>query len=110
MIKLKDILNEAKLPSFIHLDIPANSVESTKLTAGEVMGGIQFVANSKKAGVPEMGNGYYALVKDNGKIALKLSQKGKTRIKVVSKTIPDYLSKITKVANTTFKSYFDSKK
>lgn len=109
MIKLKELLNEAKLPTHIYLDIPANSVESTKLVAAEVMGGIKFVENSKKAGLAIMGNGYYSLVKDNGKIALKLSQRGKTRIKMVSKTMPDYLSKITKVANTTFQNYFNSK-
>lgn len=107
MIKLTNLISETKLPSFIPLDISADSVDGTYLTGAEVVGGIKLVDYAKRNNTPPLINGHYSLVKMNGKITLKLSQKGKTRIKIISRTIPDYLEKITKIANSAFTDYFN---
>lgn len=111
MIKLTKLMliPEGKIPNIIHLNISADKVPSQYLASTEVIGGIKLVDYAKKAGVPDLKNGHYAIIKDNGKLAMKMTQKGKTRLKVVSRTVPDYITKITKVANSAFTDYLKGK-
>lgn len=99
MIKLKDILNEAKVktPTEIVTSVPATAIPETNIPKADVGVGLHMG--------DVLGRGLALTIKDysldysNGKVVLKLTPNGKRAVRIKSESIPDYVDKVKKVAD-----------
>ena len=104
MIKLKDILNEAKVkaPTEIVTSVPATAIPQTNIVRAEVMLGLHMggVLGSSTLTVRDYSLGY-----SNGKVVLKLTRNGIMAVRVRSEKNPDYVNQIKKVADAYLMDY-----
>jgi hypothetical protein len=104
MIKLKDILNEAKVkaPTEIVTSVPATAIPQTNIVRAEVMLGLHMggVLGSSTLTVRDYSLGY-----SEGKVALKLTRNGIMAVRVRSEKNPDYVNQIKKVADKYLMDY-----
>jgi hypothetical protein len=99
MIKLRDILTEAKVktPTEIVTSVPATAIPPTNIPKADVGLGLHMG--------DVLGRGLALTVKDysldysNGKVALMITPYGKTTVRVRTEKIPDYVDKVKKVAD-----------
>ena len=104
MIKLKNILNEAKVktPDYIVTSVPAAAIPETNISKADVMLGL---AMGGEFGRGTLSNRDYKLDYHNGKVALKLSSSGKLAVRVRSEKDPKYVQTIEKFANDYLTKY-----
>jgi hypothetical protein len=102
MIKLKDILNEAKSPDYIVTSVPASAIPANMISRADVMLGLKM---GGEFGRGTLNKSHYKLDYHNGKIALQLSNDGKRAIRVRSEKEPKYLDKIQKFVNDFLSDY-----
>lgn len=107
MIKLTDLLNEAKVktPTEIITSVSASSIPERHIPRADVALGLHMG--------DKLGRGLALTIKDyslgysNGKVALMLTTKGKLAVRVKSEKIPDYVDKVKKVADDYLSDYIN---
>lgn len=106
MIKIVNILKEAKVkaPDYIISNTPASKIEPTRIALADVSLGLKMAEELKNW---TLQINHYSLVHHNGKVALKLTPKGKLAIKVRSEENPDYLKLLQTTINRLIKQYAD---
>ena len=105
-----EIAKDIKVPKYILLNVSIEKIKQQELPRMEVIGGIKMIEYAKKYKIPPLRNDDYKLKIEDGKVYMLLTKDGQMAIRVASKSINDYLEKITKVANETFKDYISNKK
>lgn len=106
MILLKHIIAEAKVkvPDYIISNIPASKIEPTRIALADVSLGLKMAEELKNWTLKK---DHYSLVHHNGKVALKLTPKGKLAIKVRSEKNPDYLKLLQTTIDMLLKQHAD---
>jgi len=105
MIKLKDLLNEAKVktPDYIVTSIPADAIPPVNISKADVGLGLSMFDALGRGWT--LNNKDYKLDYHNGKVALVLTKQGKLAVRVKSGHDPKYLQKIEKFANDYLSKY-----
>ena len=104
MIKLKNILNEAKVktPDYIVTSVPADAIPLGNSVKAEILLGL---AMGGEFGRGTLSNRDYKIDYHNGKVALKLTSSGKLAVRVRSEKDPKYVEKIEKFASDYLTKY-----
>jgi hypothetical protein len=105
MIKLKNILNEAKdkTPDFILTSVPASSIPVQYIPKAEV--GLGLHMGDKLGRGLTLTNKDYSLYYSGSKVALKLTSNGRMAVRVKSEKTTDYLDTVKKVADDYLTNY-----
>jgi len=105
MIKLKNILNEAKVkaPDYIVTYVPSDAIPQTNISKADV--GLGLAMGNEFGMYSTLNNKHYKLDYHNGKVALVLSKVGKLAVRVRSEKDPKYVQKIEKFASDYLTKY-----
>jgi hypothetical protein len=102
--KRNESVNEAKFksPDYIISTTPASSLPQQKLGHADVSVGLKMAEKLKNYTLDVR---HYNLIHANGKVALKLTQQGKTAVRVRTEDDPKYLQLIQKTVNDVVADY-----
>jgi hypothetical protein len=102
--KRNESVNEAKFksPDYIISTTPASSLPQQKLGHADVSVGLKMAEKLKNYTLDVR---HYNLTHANGKVALKLTQQGKTAVRVRTEDDPKYLQLIQKTVNDVVADY-----
>jgi hypothetical protein len=102
--RLGESVNEAKFksPDYIISTTPASSLPQQKLGHADVSVGLKMAEKLKNYTLDVR---HYNLTHANGKVALKLTQQGKTAVRVRTEDDPKYLQLIQKTVNDVVADY-----
>jgi hypothetical protein len=102
--KTNESVNEAKFksPDYIISTTPASSLPQQKLGHADVSVGLKMAEKLKNYTLDVR---HYNLIHANGKVALKLTQQGKTAVRVRTEDDPKYLQLIQKTVNDVVADY-----
>ena len=103
-VSTNESTNEAKFksPDYIISTTPASSLPAQKLSHADVMIGLKLAEKLKNY---TLNVRHYKLVHANGKVALKLTQEGKTAVRVRTENDPNYIKLIQKTVNDIVADY-----
>jgi hypothetical protein len=104
IVVIKESVNEAKFksPDYIISTTPASKLPPTRLAHADVSLGLKMAEKLKNYTLDVR---HYNLIHANGKVALKLTQQGKTAVRVRTEDDPKYLQLIQKTVNDVVADY-----